>query len=140
MSAKRRVLDRPRELAPALFGFLLVIGLVLAEKDLGTALVIAAIFFAVLWVVGIQLRLLLLLIVAGVLGLGAMVIGSPNRMARIFSFLGQGNDRGGVPAAAEFDLRDRLRRVVGSWSGRVAPEVGGARRRRPERLRVRRAG
>ena len=113
MSAKRRVLDRPRELLPALIGFGLVIGLVLLEKDLGTAMVVAAIFFAVLWIVGIQGRLLMLLVVAGVLGLAAMVISSPNRMTRIFSFLGQGNDA----AASQQPVSSIYAISSGGWWG-----------------------
>ena len=113
MSAKRRHLDRPRELLPALVGFVLVLGLVLAEKDLGTAMVIGAIFFAVLWIVGIQGRLLFLLVAAGALGLAGLVLSSPNRMARIFSFLGQSND----PAASQQPESSIYALASGGWWG-----------------------
>ncbi len=113
MSAKRRHLDRPKELAPALVGFVLVLGLILAEDDLGTAIVIGAIFFAVLWIVGVQGRLLLLLVLSACLGVAALVISSPNRMTRIFSFLGQGND----PAASQQPESSIYALASGGWWG-----------------------
>ncbi|HET9128158.1 MAG TPA: putative lipid II flippase FtsW [Propionibacteriaceae bacterium] len=112
-SAKQRMLDQPRELAPLFLGFGLVMGLVLLEKDLGTAIVIAAIFFAVLWTIGIQGRVLLLLVAAAGLGLASMVILSPNRMTRIFSFLGQSND----PAASQQPESSIYAIATGGWWG-----------------------
>ncbi len=87
VSTKERVLDRPRELLPLGLGFLAVEILILAEKDLGTALVVAAIIFALLWVLGIPGRMLGALAAAGLLAVALLVVTSPNRMRRIGHFL-----------------------------------------------------
>ena len=113
VSAKRKVLDRPREILPAFLAFFLIIGLVLAGKDVGTAVVIAGLFMAVLWIVGIQGRLLLLLIVGAGLAFAGLIIASPNRMTRIFSFLGTSQDVGASqqPLSAIYGL------ASGGWWG-----------------------
>lgn len=86
---KQKVLDQPRELVPLVVGFAVVMGLVLAQKDLGTTLVLVAIFFGVLWILGVPGRMLALLGAIGALGVGILVATSPNRMTRILQFIGK---------------------------------------------------
>lgn len=112
-SVKERVLDRPKELVPAFLGFGLIILLVLAEKDLGTAIIIFAIFMVALWVVGIPLRVMLGVVVLGAATVGVLIVTSANRMARIFSFLGDGND----PYASQQPLSSVYALASGGWWG-----------------------
>ncbi len=115
LNNKQRVLDRPKELmSPLLIGFALMEGLVLAEKDVGTALILAAVMVASLWTVGVPLRLLALLGGVGGLVIGVLVKTSPNRMARIESFLHASSSDSGTseqPLHAVFAL------ATGGWWG-----------------------
>jgi cell division protein FtsW len=62
---------------------------VLAGQDLGTAIIIFAIIVACLAFSGVATRFVVWPIIAGVVGAGFMAILSPNRMARIMSFLNE---------------------------------------------------
>lgn len=115
VSAKEKVLDRPRELLPLLGGFGLVLVLVLAQKDLGTALVIGAVIFSILFVIGVPVRMLgALLGLAGVL-VATLVVTSPNRMRRIAAFLtGHAADD---PNASQQPLSAIYALASGGWWG-----------------------
>lgn len=113
VSAKEKVLDRPKEIAPIFLAFFLIVGLVLVEHDLGSTLVFAMIFFAILFTIGTQGRLLLSFAALAVLGVVAMVIVSPNRMTRIFSFLGSDTD----PNASQQPLSSVYAIATGGWWG-----------------------
>lgn len=66
----------------------LVIGLVaVGSNDLGTGLILMAILLGCLFFSGVKLRLFLLPLVGIVVAAGVFAVTSPNRMARIMSFL-----------------------------------------------------
>lgn len=115
VSNKEELLDRPRELAPVLAGFGVVEVLILAQKDLGTALIVAAIALAVLWVVGVPGRMLGAIVTLGGLAVLALVVTSPNRMTRIAAFLTGGStqdpNESQQPLAAIYGL------ASGGWWG-----------------------
>jgi len=66
----------------------LILGLVVAERDMGTAVIIGAIIIAQLWFVGAPGRLLALLIGAGAVGVTLGVALSAVRRAKVLGFLG----------------------------------------------------
>ena len=71
---------------------LMIAGLVVVEPDLGSALGIVVVLFALLWFAGVPARLLGLL-GAGVLGaVGVLSVTASYRLARLTSFLGSGVD------------------------------------------------
>lgn len=111
---KQGVLEKPRELAvPFLPLGGLILALVLAGKDLGTAVIFVVIMFLMLWLVGTPVRWLAL---AGGLG-GALVAlfvaSSSNRMSRVRVFLDpQANpDLSSQPMSALYAL------ASGGWWG-----------------------
>ncbi len=61
--------------------------LVLAGRDLGTALVLLGIVAAVLWVAGVPARLFLATVLTGAVAAVVLVMSSPNRMGRITNWL-----------------------------------------------------
>ena len=71
-------------IAPA---FLLCIGLVLIGKDLGTASVFAFVLAGLLWVSGVHLKLFAAISAAGFLGIAALILSAPYRVARFSVFL-----------------------------------------------------
>ncbi len=80
----------------AIPGALVILGLVLGGRDLGTALVLILILVALLWVAGAPLRLFVLggaVLSAGVL---ALVTTSANRMGRIQTWIGGSCDYQGT--------------------------------------------
>ena len=83
---ERRLRELHHLLVPVVPGMLLVIGLVLAGRDLGTALVLAAIMLGMLWVVGAPMRLFGLSM--SVLGAAAVFLATidQERLARITHF------------------------------------------------------
>lgn len=88
LANKGKSLDRPKELVwPFVPLSFLLVGLVLAEQDLGTALIMSAIIFSILFFVGAPFRLLGSLLLIGLAGVAALVIASPNRMTRVMIHL-----------------------------------------------------
>lgn len=65
----------------------LVIGTVLAGRDLGTAMVLVLIVLGALFFSGVKLRIFLLPAIIAAIVVAGYAIASPNRMARIMSFL-----------------------------------------------------
>lgn len=61
--------------------------LLLLEPDFGTFVVITITFFALLFVAGVPLRLFALLVLVALLGLSAIALFSPYRLARLTTFL-----------------------------------------------------
>lgn len=109
---RTKTLSNPKRLFfPFLLGYGVVIGLVLLQKDLGTAVILVAIMFSMLWFVGVPIR------VMGLLGLGcgvvlaAMVVSDPERMHRIFSFLNKTEIGSDQPTNALYAL------ASGGWWG-----------------------
>lgn len=112
-ATKEKVLDRPRELGPLALGFVAVEVLILAEKDLGTALVVAAIILSLLWTLGIPWRMLGAVCAAGALVVALLVVTSPNRMRRIGMFLSGETD----PNASQQPLAAIYAFASGGWWG-----------------------
>jgi cell division protein FtsW len=83
---ERRLGDLQHVMVPALPGVLVIVGLVLWQRDLGTALVLLAITMGMLWVVGAPGRLFTLAV--SVAGVGALYLAttSDERRARLLSF------------------------------------------------------
>ncbi len=111
---RRRQLHEPVRLVwpfVPLSGVLLL--LVLAGNDVGTGLVMGAIFVLLLWFVGTPVRVLLPLGVAGSVLVGLLVYGSENRMRRIAIFLDptSNTDLSSQPMAALYAL------ASGGWWG-----------------------
>lgn len=97
LSRKEKLLDQPWQLlVPYLPGAGLLIGLVILQRDLGTAVVMAAVAVAVLWLVGAPLRVLAVLGLGTLAAVAALVAASPNRMGRFAAFLNPGEDLLGV--------------------------------------------
>ncbi len=65
----------------------MVIGSVVAGKDLGTAMVLVLILLGALFFSGVKLRLFIIPVILAVVIVAYLAISSPNRMARIASFL-----------------------------------------------------
>lgn len=65
----------------------LVIGSVVAGKDLGTAMILVLIMLGALFFSGVKLRLFLLPLIGAAGVVAVLAVTSPNRMARIMSFL-----------------------------------------------------
>jgi len=75
------------EFIPIVFpGALLAIGLVLAGRDLGTAMIMGAAVLGAMVFGGLNWRTIGLTIAGGLAGVLVLVITSPNRMMRLFSF------------------------------------------------------
>ncbi len=66
---------------------LLVIGTVLAGRDLGTAIILVMIVLGALFFSGVKLRIFILPALAAVVAIGVFAVTSPDRMRRIMSFL-----------------------------------------------------
>ena len=111
---KRRLLHEPFHLAwPFIPLSLVLLFLVLAGRDLGTGIIMAAIFALLLWFVGTPLRILVPL-GAMALGLVALLVyGSANRMSRIQIFLdpSSNTDLSSQPMSALYAL------ASGGWWG-----------------------
>jgi cell division protein FtsW len=90
-------------------------GIVLVQKDLGTAIVITAIVLAVLFAAGAPLRPLLATGVVAAAGGMAMVMSSPDRQQRIFAFL----HRSGTSLNTGYQLNQALIGMAsGGWTGK----------------------
>lgn len=72
---------------PAIPVSALALGLVLAGHDLGTVVVMGGLVFGALFFSNVKLRFLAVPVLAGILMFFVMAIMSPNRMARIMTFL-----------------------------------------------------
>ncbi len=114
LTRKEKLLDRPKELVPYLMVTGLVVGLVLLQKDVGTAMVLAMMIGFVLFLAGTPLRLL----GAAAAGAGVLIVSmvaiSPNRMGRIIGFLNPSADLEGINAQP---LRAMYALASGGWWG-----------------------
>lgn len=111
---ERRLRELHHILVPVVPGMLLVIALVLAGRDLGTGLVLAAIMLGMLWVVGAPMRLFALSL--SVLGAAGFFLASidQERLTRITTFSDPFKDyldSGWQPAHGLFALS------TGGWLG-----------------------
>ncbi len=112
---KERRLDRVHEIMiPVVPGMMLATGLVVAGKDLGTALVLFAILLAMLWVVGAPARLFVF--ATSIIGVVALFLATTNseRRERLTSFVDPFTDFHGTgwqPAHGLYALS------TGGWFG-----------------------
>lgn len=77
---------------PILLIILLFFGLIMLEPDFGTGMVIVATLFIMLFASNIKLSFFAFFIVFGILGIVALIIAAPYRMARIVSYLNPWSD------------------------------------------------
>ncbi|WP_084634824.1 putative lipid II flippase FtsW [Propionicicella superfundia] len=115
LARKAKLLDQPRHLlipfAPISMG---LIGIVLLQRDLGTAMVMGAMVMVILFVVGAPFRVL-----GGIVGVAAVaVVGlvatSGNRLERIFGFLNPETDALGIN---QQPIRGAFALASGGWWG-----------------------
>lgn len=111
---ERRLGELHHVLVPVLPGMAAVAGLVVLQRDLGTALVLFAIMLAMLWVVGAPARLFALSL--SVIGVAAFYLASTNaeRRERLFNFADpfkEYHDAGWQPAHGLYALS------TGGWFG-----------------------
>lgn len=116
MSNKRRLLDQPKHLVVPFLPFsAILIGLVVLQHDLGTALLLSALVLSVLWCVGAPMRLLGVIGVMAAAAVGLLVLsGNASRLNRIFGFLNPDADLTGInqqPMQALYGL------ATGGWWG-----------------------
>lgn len=113
--AKRRLLDQPKHLlVPFLPLSLLLVGLVILQHDLGTAIVLSGVVVAVLWCVGAPLRVLGSMVAIVGTAAAFLVATSPSRLQRIAGFLDPSVDPTGInhqPNQALYGL------ATGGWLG-----------------------
>ncbi len=88
--------------------------LVLAEPDLGTAIIIAGLLLGLLWIGGMKFRHWIAVAGVGAAGAAAFTFSSPVRMARVLSFLNPSAD----PHGSSFQLSQSLVALGrGGWLG-----------------------
>ena len=97
LAAKERMLGQIKhELIPVVIpGAVIAIGLVLAGRDLGTAMIMGAAVLGAMIFGGLNWRTIWLTIAGGLAGVLLLVITSPNRMMRLFSFADGHSDYSG---------------------------------------------
>lgn len=106
--------DPLRSLLPALGPVLLIVGLVLAEPDMGTACMIFLIAFVLLFVAGIPYRYIVGSGLAALPAIYLMIVRVPYRLERVKAFLTPGTD----PQGHGFQLAQSLIAVgSGGFSG-----------------------
>lgn len=112
LANRTKTLGQPKRLLfPLLLGFGVIEGMVLLQHDVGTAVVIGLIMFAMLWFVGAPLRVMAGLGAAGAVGVAGLVITDPERMNRIFGFLDASAATSDQPMNAIYAL------ASGGWWG-----------------------
>ncbi|WP_328701820.1 putative lipid II flippase FtsW [Aestuariimicrobium ganziense] len=115
LADRHRRLDEPRQLLfPLSLGFGLIIGAVLLGGDLGTAMVLCGLFFAVLWVAGAHIVLIGGLATIGLAIVGVLVAFNENRMTRIMLFLSPRTDD---PSVSQQPLSAIYALATGGWFG-----------------------
>ena len=118
LANKQKLLHEAKHLLfPFLPFSLLLVGLVVLQRDLGTAMIMGALVIAVLWCVGAPWQRLAALIGAVGGGAVALVALNANRLQRILGFLDPTTDPTGVnhqPLQALYGL------ATGGWVGVVA--------------------
>lgn len=114
LARKEKILDRPRELVPYLLFTGIIIGLVIMQHDMGTAIIMSAMVVAVLFLCGAPLRVLGVLFSMAAVGALVLVLTSSNRMSRILGFFDPAADIEGVN---QQPLRGIYALASGGWWG-----------------------
>lgn len=116
LANKERRLDEPFQLVvPYLPLVGVIIGLVVLQRDLGTALVMGLIMLGVMWMAGAPKRIFFSLVLLAGAGVSVLVLLSPNRVGRFLAFLNPGTDEQGVNMQSSVGL-DAI--ASGGWWGR----------------------
>ncbi|MDO5534086.1 MAG: putative lipid II flippase FtsW [Propionibacteriaceae bacterium] len=115
LANKRRLLDQPKHLLIPFVPFgLLLVGLVVLQRDLGTAMVLGAMVLAILFCVGASWRVLGSMILAVAVAVAGLVALNTSRINRILGFLDPSADPTGInhqPLQALYGL------ASGGWLG-----------------------
>lgn len=115
LANKRKLLNEPKHLLVPFVPFsLLLIGLVVLQRDLGTAIILGALMLAILWCVGAPLKVLGGMMAMIVVAAGVLVTFNESRVARILGFLDPTSDPTGInhqPLQALYGL------ASGGWLG-----------------------
>lgn len=115
LSTKRKLLgDVQHVLMPFVVFSMGLVGLVVLQKDLGTAIILALLMLGMLWCAGAPMRVISMLVVLFGAGTAALVTLEPSRMARILGFLDPTSDPTGInhqPIRALYGL------ATGGWLG-----------------------
>lgn len=84
-------------LVPFMILLVVSVGLVtILQRDMGSAMVIAAIGFGMYWLSGVKLRLFLLALGTSIAASVALVVAFPYRLSRVLTFLNHSNDSSGA--------------------------------------------
>jgi len=126
------VVRRPRDIeSPAGFARLVAIGilpaglLIMLEPDLGTTLVLVVAVAAVLVAAGTRLRYLFSLVIAGCLGLLALIVIEPYRLQRLITFFDPWKDpRGSGYQATQSLISIASGRIFGVGLGNSVQKFG----------------
>ena len=92
LAARRKHLNDVRQWFVYIIASFAIVGLVVLQKDQGTAMVMAAMVILVLIAAGAPFRLLAGLIGVAIVGIVGLIIVQPYRMDRIFAFLNPDTD------------------------------------------------
>lgn len=101
---RQALLSRQNLIYSALIMLLSLLAIVVFQNDLGTGLSLAFIFFAMLWVAGVNKKVVLGMVVIGALGFIGMVLAKPHRVGRFEIFL-QGDN---------VEMTDETRHIIES--------------------------
>ncbi|WP_246186809.1 putative lipid II flippase FtsW [Microlunatus speluncae] len=124
LARKDKLLDQPRHLIiPYLPATLIIVLLVVFQRDAGTAVVVASIMVGVLWIVGAPMRIFIAIAGTGIAGMVGLFLASPNRMTRLAAFLDPTADLGGANDQTNAGL---LAVASGGWWG---SGIGGSRQK-----------
>ena len=93
-----------RGVLPSLGVTVLLIALVLAGRDLGTAACIALVFGLMLFLAGLPYRHIPILVLGGAAAFGVLVLAEPYRIERIINYFNPGSD----PNGAGYQIRQSL--------------------------------
>ncbi len=95
-----RIAESPKALVPIAVVVGAIVGLILAEPDLGTAVTVLMIAAVMLFAAGIDYRYVITLLLASVPALYLLVVSSPYRIRRLLAFL----DPWGDPLGAGYQM------------------------------------
>lgn len=106
--------QRSRLLIPLAPIYIVILGLVLAAGDAGTAFILAPTMLAMLFFVGAPRQWFTSAAALGVVGIGGLVVLAPYRSTRIRAWLHQGLDTGGMNYQLE---HGKIALGTGGWTG-----------------------